>query len=345
MEHTRRLGFAEWTTVASTVPESARSFKGLEGSDVVAYELYRVPLRWAYIPGIATRPNVPPIQAKSAVFGPVIERVVSGYGMEAGNQGLDFESGAQSSIPERELHNNDLRRKWVVEHGVDLLVVDKGGFKWNLVGPDFRVAQLSEGQWDQATPEELRRALDTAVMDSEDGWPFHGINDPLEKPLTFALQTSNGTMGLLQITGFTENPRGVKIRYKLVQTSGQTARPEDLSEADRARAVALFNDIEDFGHEFDAAFTAKNLPAAQTGTRRLLTLLTNFNAAVKGTDCEFPPGIFDDIAKLRQALDEGDWDKIQQAARHNEDYARAFKRIGSRMVELARQQKQGASSR
>jgi hypothetical protein len=24
-------------------------------------------------------------------------------------------------------------------------------------------------------------------------------------------------MGLLQITGFTENPRGVKIRYKLVQ--------------------------------------------------------------------------------------------------------------------------------
>jgi hypothetical protein len=27
-------------------------------------------------------------------------------------------------------------------------------------------------------------------------------------------------MGLLQITGSTENPRGVKIRYKLVQNEG-----------------------------------------------------------------------------------------------------------------------------
>ena len=31
-------------------------------------------------------------------------------------------------------------------------------------------------------------------------------------------------MGLLQITGFTENPRGVKIRYKLVQNEN---RPDD----------------------------------------------------------------------------------------------------------------------
>jgi hypothetical protein len=108
--------------------------------------------------------------------------------------------------------------------------------------------------------------------------------------------------------------------------------------------VALFNDIEDFGHEFDAAFTSTNLAAAQTGTRRLLTLLTNFNAAVKGTDCEFPPGIFDDIAKVRQALDEGDWHKVKQAARYNDAYGREFKRIADRMVGLARQQKQAAAT-
>jgi hypothetical protein len=42
------------------------------------------------------------------------------------------------------------------------------------------------------------------------------------------------------------------------------------------------------GHEFDAAFTAKDLPAAKTGVRRFLTLLTNFNTVVRGTDCEFP---------------------------------------------------------
>jgi serine/threonine protein kinase len=169
---------------------------GLESSDVVAYELYRVPLRWAQIGGIATRPKVPPIQAKSAVLGP----------------------------------------------------------------------------------------------------------------------------------------------------SRKTSQLDALSEADRARAVSLFNDIEDFGHEFDAAFTSRNLAAAETGTRRLLTLLTNFNAAVKGTDCEFSPGIFDDIAKVREALREGDWDKVQQAARHNDAYGREFKRIAARMVELARQQKPGTAA-
>jgi hypothetical protein len=33
---------------------------------------------------------------------------------------------------------------------------------------------------------------------------------------TFYFRTREGGMGLLQITGFTDNPRGVKIRYKLV---------------------------------------------------------------------------------------------------------------------------------
>ena len=109
--------------------------------------------------------------------------------------------------------------------------------------------------------------------------------------------------------------------------------------SDPARAVALFNEIEDFGHEFEAAFASKNLAAAQTGSLRLLTLLTNFNATVRGTGLEFPGGIFKDIEKVRQALDEGDWDKTQKAAAHNEEYAQAFKRIGARMVELARRRK------
>jgi serine/threonine protein kinase len=39
----------------------------------------------------------------------------------------------------------------------------------------------------------------------------------LTSPIAFS--TRDGVNGLLQITGFTENPRGVKIRYKLVQSS------------------------------------------------------------------------------------------------------------------------------
>ena len=36
-------------------------------------------------------------------------------------------------------------------------------------------------------------------------------------PATWLFKTREGGMGLVQITGFTENPRAVKIRYKLVQ--------------------------------------------------------------------------------------------------------------------------------
>jgi tetratricopeptide (TPR) repeat protein len=39
-------------------------------------------------------------------------------------------------------------------------------------------------------------------------------------PDTFLFKTHEGVFGLGQITGFTENPRGVKIRYKLAQNGG-----------------------------------------------------------------------------------------------------------------------------
>ncbi len=125
------------------------------------------------------------------------------------------------------------------------------------------------------------------------------------------------------------------------RVSRETSRPKLAVTPvafDAVRAVALFNEIEDFGHEFDAAFTSTNLAAAQTGTRRLLSLLTNFNAVVTGTDLTFPAGIFRDVAKVRDALDTGNWNHARQLARHNTEYAQAFKQISARMVELARQQ-------
>jgi preprotein translocase subunit SecD len=41
----------------------------------------------------------------------------------------------------------------------------------------------------------------------------------LKQSAMWFFKTREGGMGLLQIIGFTENPRGVKIRYKLVQPS------------------------------------------------------------------------------------------------------------------------------
>jgi hypothetical protein len=48
---------------------------------------------------------------------------------------------------------------------------------------------------------------------------------PKTLPATFLFKTREGGVGVLQITGFTDNPPGVKIRYKLVQpaVSGSSA--------------------------------------------------------------------------------------------------------------------------
>lgn len=51
------------------------------------------------------------------------------------------------------------------------------------------------------------------------GWRFQAIRTDSAKRWTFALQTGRGAIGILQITGFTNNPAGVKIRYKLAQSS------------------------------------------------------------------------------------------------------------------------------
>jgi hypothetical protein len=146
-----------------------------------------------------------------------------------------------------------------------------------------------------------------------------------------------------QHPGFQKQMRQ-RIEKNLWQKSTTTTNPDRLSATERARAVALFNDIEDFGHEFEAAFSARNQSAAETGVWRLLNLLKHFNAVVKGTGYEFSPGIFDDLTKVRQALSEGDWDKVQGTARHNDAYAREFKRIAAWVVELARQQQADATS-
>jgi hypothetical protein len=43
-------------------------------------------------------------------------------------------------------------------------------------------------------------------------------------------QTDDGQSGVLQITGFIDNPRGVSIRYKLVQNSeAQKPKPATIT--------------------------------------------------------------------------------------------------------------------
>jgi hypothetical protein len=48
-------------------------------------------------------------------------------------------------------------------------------------------------------------------------------------PATFAVKTREGTRGLLQILGFTDSPRRVKVRYKLVQLGATVPEPSSAN--------------------------------------------------------------------------------------------------------------------
>ena len=223
-------------------------------------------------------------------------------------------------------------------HGIDLFC-EIGVNQWGQLHPGTTITLMGGRSFDEIMPRTIMEALATADLEALKRSALDlfslGFNTR-QTGLLLAFRTRDGAEGALEYDSPTARPRGVKIRYKLAQAAAPTRRLEDMTKADRDRAVALFNDIEDFGHEFDAVFTARNHVAAQTSVRRLSNLLTNFNAVVRGTDCEFPSELFDSVTRLRQAVDTGNWAAIGEAARRNETIAREFQRIGRQMAELAR---------
>ena len=86
------------------------------------------------------------------------------------------------------------------------------------------LSDLRPEDWDLATLAKINAALVTPTIlgapQSKEIFVARSFLLPgkLNSPLTFAFSTIEGDRGLLQITSFTDNPRGVKIRYKLVQT-------------------------------------------------------------------------------------------------------------------------------
>ncbi|MGA2683902.1 MAG: DUF4019 domain-containing protein [Verrucomicrobiota bacterium] len=80
--------------------------------------------------------------------------------------------------------------------------------------------QNKSREWYEEPPLELLKSYAAINLDYISGeissTPGFGFGD---LPKTFTFATGQGNVGLLQIIGFTDNSRGVKIRYKLVQAN------------------------------------------------------------------------------------------------------------------------------
>ena len=176
--------------------------------------------------------------AQNPSFGPVIEQVLNDNG---GDTFLDFDTGKLMNDPDDHFQNSEVLKgdipadviDWARSNGVDAVL------RWGKEGPtsntppviakmdfwkklvfhlracDMVLILTNAEAWDELSSKGVVQKVISAQPNS---W-WNGLAfGPRINSYCWLFRTREGGMGILQISSFTENPRGVKIRYKLVQT-------------------------------------------------------------------------------------------------------------------------------
>ncbi len=153
-----------------------------------------------------------PAAAPNLSFGSVEERDLTGDAM------LDFESGQVEAPPDfvyssdsTIVGNVNTHIGWMKQKGFDFGFVSS-----EAVCIGSKVIALLPGDLTNLTARVLMRQL---ALDQGSGPGAVALHYEVSVPFAFGFQTHSGRIGILQLTGSADNPRGVKIRYKLVQNS------------------------------------------------------------------------------------------------------------------------------
>ncbi|MDR3458620.1 MAG: protein kinase [Verrucomicrobiae bacterium] len=213
----------------------------------------------------ADETNAPGEWVSPAVFGPVTEQALTNLAA------IKLMSGQMASLPSsiaqqsRGPEKDSAACAWLDGEAMDFAFVsDYDGF----YGMTRDVVILKPGDWDSATPGSLTGLL----HDMGRNVPVKfGGSSRLDSPTNciYGFKTRAGSLGLLQITGFTSNPPAARIRYKLFQpATNQDPAVEDpvttdLREnlAERLDAASSINDP----IAKDQPLAAIALDAAKTG--------------------------------------------------------------------------------
>jgi hypothetical protein len=141
-------------------------------------------------------------------FGPVMERLLPIRDDIAWTDLLDLDTG----VPIRLLNFPDQTHAGLaINYSWEYNIAGVSGMNGVVV------ESANADQWDGITD---LQALARLRANS----PSHGVltgpsTEQADKflPLSYLFKSAAGNIGILQITGFTKNPRGVQIRYKLLQ--------------------------------------------------------------------------------------------------------------------------------
>lgn len=199
-------------------------------------------------PSVNLDPSKVEPPAPNLSFGPVMERVVN-LQSPGTNSALDLDSGRfvpldPISFPEgatnRETPAHD--EDYIRDNGMDVHgmleffeSLPSGSIKPKVVPLNGLACvfgtyaqEIEASIWDTAAADWVAGNAERITHLFEHG-SLSGVGN---LPRTYLFKTREGGKGLLQITGFTENPRAVKIRYKLVPNSThQSSAPKSISTA------------------------------------------------------------------------------------------------------------------
>ena len=264
----------------------------------------------------------PPPGVPQLSFGPVMERVI-----EPGNAfhralnlafGNFVEPGPGRPLDFSEAGTNTLRAA-----GVDLYA-QENGFHGVLTTLDMRLCASTSPtkpeDLDNLTALQLEHLLqllgnwrENMEAVSIPGIDFRRATTSVTSSNLYLFITRNDVKGVLQTC---DDPRGVKIRYKLVQTIQTTSQPNYV------QAVAALGAMDGLGDTLDKALAQKDQAAAQTTSELFLEQLHSLNRYLRGTDLELPANVTSLYTRANDAIKAGDLNlgkNLYTAATHAAD--------------------------
>lgn len=150
----------------------------------------------------------------SGKFGPVLEFVLPAARRNGTVEILDLETGRMLLQPSLERLDVSPRAilAWTRTNGLDISCSVWGGGA-GCVTYGMTVVPVEEKCWKETTEEEL---LGNPALAPKMHPPRRQLVLGSDGPDTYVFRTSDGTLGMCQLVGVTEDRQGVKIRYKLV---------------------------------------------------------------------------------------------------------------------------------
>jgi hypothetical protein len=110
--------------------------------------------------------------------------------------------------------------EWIQDNGLDVVATESDKSFPVLLGLDTIIASAPSNGWNNVTAADVIHNWTLLQEEPRQMQVFGAMPGQTD---TFFFQTREGGKGVLQILAFTDNPHGVKIRYKLAQSTNSSA--------------------------------------------------------------------------------------------------------------------------